>query len=178
MVEPVGDLPNGPDWEEHVSFWVPGRVVPWKRMGGYRKRFTPPESREYKNRVMCYALESLPADWELDGRFEIYLTSFFKDYGKRDLDNVAKQVCDALTGVVYKDDCRIDRLVVERAVSCGLEGVLIEVQGWEQEWGRERCRIRTNSVCERWGLKSSLQGDAGITADGEARARVLRYTEG
>lgn len=46
---------------------------------------------------------------------------------KPDCDNIAKNICDALNGVVYPDDRQIVSLVVRKQYTIGDERVLVEV---------------------------------------------------
>ncbi len=127
--------------EQEFTVWVPGHVVPWKRAAGRgSRRFTPAVSRAYQQKVGTYVRDALPDDWDTDQRYEVEFTPVFVDYGKRDLDNVCKQVCDAMEGIVYNNDCRIDQVVLRRAVSASVEGILITVRRRDQGVGREWCR--------------------------------------
>lgn len=56
---------------------------------------------------------------------------------KPDFDNVAKALCDALTGIVWKDDAQIASATIEKAIASGNEQphcvVEIECMSWVWE---------------------------------------------
>jgi len=95
---------------------------------------------EYKARVALFARQAIPAPVSGPVALRLHITrpqprSYprkptpkypwpWADMAKRkDLDNVAKLLCDALTGVAYHDDCQIVDLHVSR--SFGEHGVRI-----------------------------------------------------
>lgn len=47
----------------------------------------------------------LKKTWPIEDAFFVKIEIYFPDYRRRDDDNVEKTIKDALTGVVWKDDC-------------------------------------------------------------------------
>lgn len=63
---------------------------------------------------LCWKTKAMPRQWHV---------------AKPDADNLAKSVKDALTGVLWRDDCQIARLVVGKQIAAGGEspGVTVAV---------------------------------------------------
>ena len=75
---------------------VPGRAV----------SFRSPNASTYKDRVRCLGLVVFRRP--LDGDRLVFLIDYFHRHRRRfDMDNVAKAVMDALTGVAYGDDIQV-----------------------------------------------------------------------
>jgi len=60
----------------------------------------------------------------------LVLVFYLPDRRRRDVDNLAGAVMDALNGVLWKDDSQIVRLVVEKTVVDKGEFVGVEVRAW------------------------------------------------
>lgn len=95
---------------------VPGPIVPWQRpenraRGGRR---TSGRSRAYRERLAYYAVQARPAGWPLDARYRVEVAAAFPDRRVRDLDNIAKQLLDALNRILWRDDGQVDALSVVR----------------------------------------------------------------
>lgn len=58
------------------------------------------------------------------------LTFHLPDRRRRDVDNLAGAVMDALNGVLWNDDSQIARLVVDKRVAAKGEFVGVEVRAW------------------------------------------------
>jgi len=103
-------------------FTVPGQPVPKGRPRFTGKHtFTPKRTRVYESEVKTEAQTELrkwrsqnQCGWSTANRFGLTLHLYFSDRRKRDLDNCAKAITDALNGVVYDDDAQIDELHVYR----------------------------------------------------------------
>jgi Holliday junction resolvase RusA-like endonuclease len=99
-----------------VSFTVPGPVVPWQRAASVgARRFTPAKQRAYQATVRYHALAARPrGPWlpSKASRYRVDVEAFLPDERRRDLDNVAKTILDALNGVLYLDDSQITTLLV------------------------------------------------------------------
>lgn len=84
------------------------------------------EGRRYRASV-CAAL-AVRRVVRMNGRLEVRVTVCPPDNRRRDLDNVQKALLDALAkGGAYRDDCQIDRLVVERGPVTPGGKVLVEI---------------------------------------------------
>lgn len=102
-----------------ILFTVEGPPVPWQRVtkGGH----VPAKTRAYKKLVAWKGTEARLRDhswgWKDHSAFAVSLEVYrLPAKGKQrrgDCDNIAKSVLDALSGVLYRDDCQVRRLVVE-----------------------------------------------------------------
>ena len=105
-----------------VSFIVDGQVVPWQRTGGRGRRFTPPRTRRYQSLVATLAACSRPRRWPRDARYRVTIDLFHGDRRRRDTDNCAKTILDALqgrhgsAGVLFEDDDQVAELVVRKHI--------------------------------------------------------------
>lgn len=73
------------------------------------------EGRAYRNAILACPDVGKAARWPEDQRLAVSFTAFPPDNRRRDLDNMLKCVCDALTYAgIYADDSQIDRLLIER----------------------------------------------------------------
>jgi crossover junction endodeoxyribonuclease RusA len=99
-----------------VSFTVPGPVVPWQRAASVgARRFTPAKQRQYQQLVRMHALAARPrGPWlpSKASRYRVDVEAYLPDERRRDLDNIAKTILDALNGVLYLDDSQVTVLLV------------------------------------------------------------------
>ena len=73
------------------------------------------KGRLYKEAVARHVL-ACDARKHLSGRLHVTLTAYPPDRRRRDIDNLAKSVLDAMQHAgVYQDDSQIDRLTIIRA---------------------------------------------------------------
>jgi Holliday junction resolvase RusA-like endonuclease len=127
--------------QEPVTIVLLGKPVAWARPGGGKtgNRFTPEKQRangaEIKLAAQQYMLHQhdagmfeVPVEMLIRAEFQIpvswsrkkknaALLGLFHHGGKPDADNLAKQVNDALKGVVYSDDKLISLLTVDKRYS-------------------------------------------------------------
>lgn len=83
----------------------------WRRVGG--RTLISREGRRFRQRV-CSLLSAIRIR-PLDGRLAVHVEVWPPDRRRRDLDNVAKALLDALEHAgAYRDDAQIDRLLIER----------------------------------------------------------------
>lgn len=84
-------------------------------MQGKPRTITSKEGRVFRERVLsmvCFDDMTRPA---LTGRLEVTIDLCPPDKRKRDIDNYAKAVLDAMTHAgVWGDDSQIDRLIINR----------------------------------------------------------------
>ena len=99
-----------------VRFVVPGPVVPWQRAASVgARRFTPAKQRGYQQLVRMHALAARPrGPWLMSktSRYRVDVEAYLPDERRRDLDNIAKTILDALNGALYVDDSQITTLLV------------------------------------------------------------------
>lgn len=99
-----------------IAFVVPGPVVPWQRAASVgTRRFTSTKQRGYQASVRMHALAARPRGPWLPSkaqRYRVDVEAYLPDERRRDLDNVAKTILDALNGVLYLDDSQVTTLLV------------------------------------------------------------------
>lgn len=102
---------------ESVSFVVLGPPQPKQRarMGKGGHWFTPAATRAYEQAVRFVGSYVSPT-WRKDKRYDVVVRAYFADARRRDADNVAKAVADALNGVYWDDDSQIRSLTCVREV--------------------------------------------------------------
>ena len=100
--------------------WIEGRPIPWPRPRVNRKTgvvWTPSNARKHKALIAARLSESMHDHRREVGfnadRFSV-LIEFCGARATADLDNLAKTVLDAATGVVWHDDRQVDTLLVQR----------------------------------------------------------------
>lgn len=102
------------------TFIVPGPPKPWQRAAVSRwgAHYTELETKQFQFAVKVMAAHAVAqrADWPMDARYDVTISAFFADRRGRDLDNVAKSVCDAMNKTAYGDDRQVDSLSVERHI--------------------------------------------------------------
>ena len=102
-----------------VSFTVPGQPISKSRPrispnGGM---YNPTETTDAEELIQAYYRQAAPGAqvdeksyWRVDCVFHT------ANKAKRDLDNLAKLVLDALSGLVWQDDCRVWTLNLSRDI--------------------------------------------------------------
>jgi crossover junction endodeoxyribonuclease RusA len=74
--------------------------------------YTPAATRAYEQHVKWSALEA--GIEKIDGPVSMTLEIFWPDRRRRDLDNAAKAITDALNGIAYIDDSQIVELILRK----------------------------------------------------------------
>lgn len=120
-----------------IRFSIPGEPVAKGRprfANGHA--FTPNKTRAYEEIVRLHAMQAMRGKKMLTGPIGIRVTAYFsipKNFTKTkreqaisgalrhtkkpDWDNVGKIVSDALNGVVFSDDAKVSRAIVEKRYS-------------------------------------------------------------
>lgn len=94
-----------------IRFTVPGRPVPLPRTT-QRKKWADPSWRRYLEWRDAVAWAAKVAGAKpLAGEVELRATFVMGDRRRSDLDNCIKGLCDALTGVAWKDDVQVRRIM-------------------------------------------------------------------
>lgn len=117
--------------EMQLRFVVPGNPVPKARprLGQYCV-YTPRTTHRYEvevRRCAYNALANMKA-WDKDAIYAVMLRVFWQDKRRRDIDNQAKAILDALNGVVWKDDFQVDRLTIERGFDKNSPRVEVDIE--------------------------------------------------
>jgi Holliday junction resolvase RusA-like endonuclease len=89
---------------------LPGEPMPWKRVGRYNHN----PSREHQKKIADQVRMALPQLGRVDetSRWGVRFRFFSRFANVGDWDNLAKNICDALNGVVWKDDKSIREALV------------------------------------------------------------------
>ena len=121
-----------------IAFTIPGEVIPQLRPrfarlpnGGVRA-YDPRKCSSYKEFVAWSAVtvkpdrpiegpvavtirvyKNPPGSWA-KSKIAMALAGMLYPTSKPDADNLAKGICDALKGVIWKDDAQVVRLLVEK----------------------------------------------------------------
>jgi Holliday junction resolvase RusA-like endonuclease len=85
------------------------------RRGAGGRWYTPMATRAYEEAVGI-AARAPGAREPLRGAVRLCVALWLPDRRRRDVDNCAKSICDALNGIAYGDDSQIEELVVRRRV--------------------------------------------------------------
>lgn len=97
--------------------WPPSVNKIWRMatINGAPRMLLSAEGRKYREAVLTTALACYGSVRPLEGRLRVHLLACPPDRRRRDLDNVAKAILDALTHAgVWNDDEQIDVLRIER----------------------------------------------------------------
>jgi len=120
-----------------VCFTVPGPVVPWQRAASVgTRRFTSTKQRSYQRTVRLVAMASRPrGPWlpSKASRYRVDIDAYLPDERRRDLDNIAKTILDALNGVLYLDDSQVVTLLVATHIDRAEPRVVVAVREVERE---------------------------------------------
>jgi len=138
-----------------IEFTVPGRPVPMARPRvTAHGTYTPEKCRIYKNYVASLARAAMRENKPMEGAVQCHILLCFdvpKSYtkGKKlaaahnvqkpigrntgDVDNHAKAVMDALTGIVWRDDSQVTRLSISKIFVSEIEPHT-RVQIWTDDW--------------------------------------------
>jgi Holliday junction resolvase RusA-like endonuclease len=94
----------------HISFFVPGKPVGYDRSAA-RLMHTPKDVTEWRQAVQTSYRQAAPATWPREGEYVQRVGVEVDAYGSHsDLDNLAKEVMDALKGHAYRDDAQVVEL--------------------------------------------------------------------
>ena len=94
-----------------MKFIIPGKPQPKERPRRTPNGtwYTPTKTRNYERMVgMC----ALDAGVNFKGPVSVQIDIYWPDRRRRDLDNAAKSICDAMNGIVYSDDSQIQELKI------------------------------------------------------------------
>lgn len=109
-----------------VSFFVEGNPVPKQsyravKGGGY----TDPRVKNWANTVAHVAKMNMIDKDLFTGNISVELQFFLPDKRRKDWDNLAKNVMDALNGIVYRDDSQVTMATIEKAYDKNEPGVYV-----------------------------------------------------
>lgn len=111
-----------------MQFTVAGPPVAWhrpeNRRGGGRRRH--PEDTWYQDHIAVIARAHVMAEkrrWPVDGECTVLLQFRVPDRRRRDIDNLEKNVLDALKGVIYIDDTQVHAVSKTKIVDAQNTGI-------------------------------------------------------
>ena len=108
--------------------WPPSVNHYWRRVGN--RTLISKEGRLFRKRVLA-TLTTQHIE-PMTGPLAVRIVAHPPDRRRRDLDNIAKSLLDALEhGGVYEDDSQIDRLAIERASVVKGGAVIVEINAIE-----------------------------------------------
>ena len=112
--------------KKSVSFYVNGNPIPKQsyravKGGGY----TAPHVKAWAKLVADVASLNMIYKDMFTGRINVELQFFLPDKRRKDWDNLAKNVMDAMNGIVYKDDSQVTMATVEKAYDKNEPGVYV-----------------------------------------------------
>jgi len=114
--------------DKQVSFFVDGNPIPKQsyravKGGGY----TSPHVKAWANTVAQVAKINMMGKDLFTGNINVELQFFLPDKRRKDWDNLAKNVMDAMNGIVYKDDSQVTMATIEKAWDKNEPGVYVLV---------------------------------------------------
>lgn len=107
-----------------VSFFIPGDPVAKGRPRATKagRFYTPEKTVRYESTVALFASQAMAAGDPLDGPLSMTICAFWEwpsswsakkraanmfKTSRCDLDNIIKACCDAMNGIVFKDDAQV-----------------------------------------------------------------------
>lgn len=136
-----------------IIFTVPGEAKAWARSGQSGKaHFTPKPQRNHGALVKIVAAQAMAGRPPLDETCEVRITirrpvpvsaskpkraamlaGGIRPGGRPDWDNYAKQICDALNGICWRDDALVCRGVVDK-IYAEIPGVEVAIFPRGEAW--------------------------------------------
>jgi Holliday junction resolvase RusA-like endonuclease len=113
----------------NIDFFVPGRPVPKQstRFDGHGHAHTAPHVKAWAEQVRTAAIEAMAGREPATGDVCVSLIFYMPTRHRTDCENLAKNVNDALNGVVYKDDTQVTDLRIQKIIDRERPGVSVEV---------------------------------------------------
>lgn len=99
-----------------------------KIMNKQGKFYLSKKNKSYEQELKWLALKQLPKDFKiLTKNLTVDIWFFFPDLRRRDVFNYTKSFCDAMTGILWKDDSQIE---TGRVYKCYLNipRIILQVQ--------------------------------------------------
>ena len=115
--------------------WPPSANASWRCVSG--RTLLTSRARTYRSTVKKLVAINRPPAAIREAHLAVELRASAPDRRRRDIDNIAKQILDALGHAgVYDDDSQIDRLTISR-LHPGTGSVLVHIDDLECE----SCRV-------------------------------------
>lgn len=106
---------------------VDGSLLPWKRVerGKHGRAYNAKDHLAQQRAIQLAWLAQVPpatrASWRMGDDYAVAITVTWPDARRKDIDNAAKQVLDALKGAAWDDDEQVVSLLVVRTTACAEE---------------------------------------------------------
>lgn len=105
---------------------VDGSLLPWKRAARSNGRtFSAHDQVQQQRAIQLAWLQQVPpatrSAWRKGDDYAVAITVTWPDARRRDVDNAAKQVLDALIGAAWDDDAQVVSLLVVRTTESAKE---------------------------------------------------------
>jgi Holliday junction resolvase RusA-like endonuclease len=98
------------------------------------KFFLPKKLKQYEEYVKWQILQQKPKNFKMiENPVSLQLNFYFPDYKRRDVLNYTKSLCDALSGLVYKDDSLIEIANIQKFIDKKKPRVEIKVEEIDKE---------------------------------------------
>lgn len=107
----------------------PKQSFKYGKFGGYTPKITKAWAASVKSAAYLAMGQREPYEREVDIAIEFYLP----DRRKRDLDNLSKNVLDAMNGIVYMDDRQVVNLLLSKYIDANSPRAVVRVFSREQE---------------------------------------------
>ena len=112
-----------------LAFRLPGSALPWMRAGRSGKTsFTPTRLAVFYDALRWNALSVRPIGWPQESRYMVRMVASWATAHTRDVDNAQKSLGDALEGILWANDGRIDAWEPIRGRVTGEPNLLVIVE--------------------------------------------------
>jgi len=112
--------------------WPPSTNRLWRQ--GRGRVHLDPKARTWREEAQWALRLRWGRQEPLEGPVQVHLVAVPPDRRKRDLDNVAKSVLDALNGLVIGDDSQVRRLLLDRTEPQRPGWVLVRLFAYRRPW--------------------------------------------
>ena len=96
----------------------------WRR--GNNVTYLSKKGREFRDNVQQFIKSKKYITFT--GKIKVKIELYFKDNGKKDIDNYFKAILDSFNGFLYKDDSLIYELKSTKKLGCDRDYFIIEVE--------------------------------------------------
>jgi len=94
------------------------------------RRYLVPKGKVYKKKLAEKAQKLTSAPTKASCTMEI--TYYFGDKRRRDVTNYDKPILDAISGIIYEDDCQVSDIVLRKRYD--KENPRTEIKIWRKLW--------------------------------------------
>ena len=129
--------------DQRITFTLPGNPIPWhrskqtrtNRIDGKHTRFYKDKADvKYQDALAMHAMHALQLwtqafkkPWDASGEFRVEVAFHVHDLRRKDIDNLFKQIGDALNNVVWDDDNQIVSLSAKKVLNRERPHVIVTI---------------------------------------------------